>query len=75
MTDEETVWISPAETAELLGLARSTVNRWRQEGKGPAFRKVGETARFVVYDRDVVLEFLRKYGPFPGRKKPERRSA
>ena len=32
---------APDEVAEVLGVARHTLDKWRSEGRGPAYVKVG----------------------------------
>jgi len=34
--------LSPREVAKILGTSRSTLARWRREGKGPKYLKLGE---------------------------------
>ncbi|MES2279944.1 MAG: helix-turn-helix domain-containing protein [Pseudomonadota bacterium] len=38
------------ETANLIGLKSSTLEVWRWQGKGPAYRKVGRLVRYVEAD-------------------------
>ena len=41
--------------AEYIGLAPQTLNRWRGEGRGPRFMKLGSR---VVYDQADLDEWL-----------------
>ncbi|MBD9613584.1 helix-turn-helix domain-containing protein [Pseudomonas sp. PDM02] len=47
--------LTNTETAELLGLKSNTLEIWRTQGKGPAFRKIGRAIRYVEAD---VLTWL-----------------
>jgi hypothetical protein len=49
-----TPFLNQDEVAELLGIATRSLERFRQEGRGPAFRKFG---RRVMYARDDVLSW------------------
>lgn len=43
--------IKPPEAAEILGISVDTLARWRCQGFGPTFHKMG---RAVRYDREAV---------------------
>ena len=43
------------EAAELLGLKPNTLDIWRIQGKGPAYRKVG---RLVRYSESDVISWI-----------------
>ncbi len=43
MSDE---YVSSAEAAKLLGLARGTLPAWRSKGEGPAFYRFGRSIRY-----------------------------
>jgi len=47
--------LSTADAARQLGLAPYTLRRWRHEGKGPRFVKLGHCQQAVViyYENDV----------------------
>lgn len=47
--------LTNVETAELLGLKPNTLERWRLQGRGPTFRKLGRAVRYVEAD---VLAWL-----------------
>ena len=49
--------LNVVEAAAYLGLAKSTLNRWRHEGNGPPYRKLGKR---VVYSRIALDEELAK---------------
>ena len=42
-------------TAECLGIEEATLRRWRWEGKGPRFAKIGAAVR---YDPDDIDDFI-----------------
>lgn len=51
--------LSPLALAELLGIARSTLDGWRRNGEGPAFVRLGGGRNAAVrYRREAVLEWL-----------------
>lgn len=39
--------LNNAQTAELIGVRPNTLEIWRIQGKGPAYRKVGRLVRYV----------------------------
>ena len=47
--------LTNAATAEFLGLKPNTLEIWRIQGRGPAFRKIGRAVRYVETD---VLAWL-----------------
>jgi len=44
------------QAAKYLGLATSTLNKWRCCGDGPTFLKLGRSVRYRVADLDQYLE-------------------
>ena len=44
-------YLTSEEVASLMHVSRRTLARWRQEGKGPAFFKVGR--RFLYRKQDI----------------------
>jgi len=42
--DHETRLLDPQEVARILGTSLSTLARWRSEGKGPKYLKLGDGA-------------------------------
>jgi excisionase family DNA binding protein len=48
-TDEQI--LNEKEAAKLLGLATPTIRRWRCEGRGPSYVKLGKAVR---YKRSIV---------------------
>lgn len=48
--------LTTAEAARYLGLATSTLNKWRVYGYGPAFVKLGRAVRYRKDDLDRYLE-------------------
>jgi len=43
-TDDTNAYLSTEDLAARYGLARGTINKWRQRGQGPAFYKRGSIA-------------------------------
>lgn len=42
--------------AEYLGLSERTLERWRVEGKGPAYRKLGKRVLYGESDLSAFVE-------------------
>lgn len=47
--------LSAADAAQFLGLSAKTLEKWRSEGKGPPFLKLG---RRVAYSRGAIVQWL-----------------
>lgn len=60
MADDEDRLPTPAETAALLRIHPATLRRWRDEGRGPAYVRVGRGYR---YWRSAVLRWLEQNPP------------
>lgn len=43
------------DAAVYLGLAPKTLARWRWQGKGPAFHKLGSAVRYSVQELDTYI--------------------
>lgn len=54
MTD--TQLLTQSEAAELLRLKPKTLARWRWDGKGPIYRKIGGAVRYAVQDLENYVE-------------------
>lgn len=54
------VVLDPGETAVYLGVAVQTLARWRCEGGGPAFLKLGSRVRYERADLDLWLDARRR---------------
>lgn len=51
--------LSSGEVALMLGVSQATLSRWRFEGSGPRYLKLGSTPKAVVrYRRSDVLAYL-----------------
>ena len=48
--------LSGDKAAEYLDVAKSTLDRWRSEGCGPKFVKVGRACRYRPSDMDAWLD-------------------
>lgn len=48
--------LTPAETADLLGVTELTLAEWRRHRQGPPYLKLGH--RTVRYDRDALGAWL-----------------
>lgn len=46
---------APDETAELLGLSKQTLAKWRMEGTGPKFLKFGNRVR---YPEETIRDYI-----------------
>lgn len=51
--------LTPAQAAEVLGVARSTLARWRSAGTGPTVVRAG---RAVWYPKETLLDFAKVGG-------------
>lgn len=47
---------SPARTAEILCVAAATLRKWRWEGKGPRYVKIGRKVAYREIDITVFIE-------------------
>ena len=56
-TNERVVceFLTEAEVAILLGLSRATIEKWRIQGRGPAYVKLGKSVR---YSRAELERFI-----------------
>jgi helix-turn-helix protein len=52
--DADSLFMTQPEVARLLKIANRSLERFRQEGRGPAFRRFG---RRVLYGRSDVLRW------------------
>ncbi len=52
--------VTGSELAERLGVSLPTLQRWRYEGSGPPFVKVGRKVRYAAADIDAWLAGQRK---------------
>lgn len=52
--------LDPIATASYLGVAKQTLARWRCEGGGPAFLKLGTRIRYERADLDRWLDARRR---------------
>lgn len=52
--------MTPKETADLLRVSARTLERWRAEGKGPAFIRPADGTRVVLYAKSDVLTWIKK---------------
>ena len=53
--DRPSLWLSTGETADLMGIAASTLHRWRAEGSGPPCVKLRGALR---YERAAVEAWM-----------------
>jgi excisionase family DNA binding protein len=54
MTANESL-VTEGEAARLLRVSLTSVRRWRREGRGPVYRKLGRSVR---YRRDDLADFI-----------------
>jgi excisionase family DNA binding protein len=50
-----TNYLKEFEAAEYLGLKQNTLTRWRWEGRGPRFYKVGGAIRYKLADLEAFV--------------------
>lgn len=46
--------------AEFLNVARSTIDRWRRQGKGPPYRRIGNRCMYLMSEVQEWLEAERR---------------
>lgn len=66
------VVLTTREAAAFLGLAISTLNKWRCYGKGPQFIKLGRAVRYRQDDLERYVEFSTRNPTNPIRRMPEK---
>ena len=54
MTNNESL-VTEGEAASLLRVSLTSVRRWRREGRGPVYRKMGRSVR---YRQDDLADFI-----------------
>jgi predicted DNA-binding transcriptional regulator AlpA len=72
MTDEDRDLIDEIEAAELLGVGRSTLIRWRRKGQAPPYIQYESGA--VRYERAAVVEWREKHVVAPDETDASRRA-
>ena len=53
--EEQSLWLSTSETADLMSVAPSTLHRWRSEGSGPPCVKLRGALR---YERAAIEAWM-----------------
>ena len=48
--------VTEREAAKILCVAVATLRRWRWDGKGPQFRKIGGAVRYALSDLQAFVE-------------------
>ena len=49
-------YLTPEQLAKMIGLSVKTLNKWRWEGKGPHFLKLGRRVVYRLSDIDIYLQ-------------------
>ena len=52
--------LNETEAAAMLGLKPATLRRWRWEGRGPRFRKIGGAVRYRPEDLTIFVDSARR---------------
>jgi hypothetical protein len=55
-TSNQKQWLSPKEASLVYGIGFSTFAKWRLQGAGPAYTKLGSK---ILYNRDDIDAFLK----------------
>lgn len=55
-TQAQSVVMTVGQAATYLGLAVSTLNKWRCHGGGPVFIKMGRAVRYRAVDLDAFID-------------------
>lgn len=50
-------FLNPFELANRWGLSAKTLQRWRFEGRGPVFAKMGKRVSYPLHGKDGVLDY------------------
>jgi predicted site-specific integrase-resolvase len=69
MDDKRREMLSAEQAAHYLQVASQTLARWRAEGVGPAFIKVGGLVRYEVSDLNAFLDSRRRNASADNRKR------
>ncbi len=56
MSKIEVKYLKPTDAASYLGVGFSTMAKWRIDGDGPSFLKVGGSVRYSVADLDAWMQ-------------------
>ena len=56
----DALWVSKYGAAARLGLSPRTLDRWRAEGTGPPWARLGGSARYRIGDLDAWAESQRE---------------
>lgn len=56
MTNSSCSFLSPAQTAQLLGIAEKTLANWRSLCRGPRYTRVGRSIRYTLKDIEKYTE-------------------
>ncbi|ACL06463.1 phage transcriptional regulator, AlpA [Desulfatibacillum aliphaticivorans] len=59
--DQEAIFITEKQVAQLTGLALSTLRNWRSKGAPPAYHKIGRSVRYNLIDVLLFMESRRIY--------------
>ena len=60
-------YLSTQQAADYLGVSLKTIAKWRVQGVGPAYRKIGRIIKYLVNDLDGWADSrLRKSTSDPG---------
>ncbi len=57
--------ISSQDAAKILGVSLRTLERWRFNGKGPVFRKIGRRTMYAEDDLNGFIENARRTSTRP----------
>jgi len=55
MNDVNEKLLNDRQAAEILGLAVSTLRNWRNNGRGPVYRKMGRAVRYALADLQAFI--------------------
>ena len=56
MNTQHSPLLNRADAAAYIGLATGTLDRWRTEGRGPSYAKVGGVVRYRLTALDKFLD-------------------
>lgn len=56
MIDNPSKFMNEKRAAAYLGLSRKTLEKWRNQGKGPPYKKFGRNVMYSLYELDGWAE-------------------
>jgi excisionase family DNA binding protein len=58
MSESKQEYLTVEEVCNLLHVSKPTLCRWRKQGRGPAYLKMGPTSSAIVYPHETLDEWI-----------------